>query len=281
MLQLTPFMRAMLQLAIGLFMVGTALRMFNVHPIFRYFALEPPAFLTRYIRRTAKDGAPHVVTPIFLGALTIFIPCGVTQAIMALAIGAGDPLQGAAIMFAFTLGASPVFFAVAYLATQIGEKLEARFLQFVAVTVLVLGLISIDGSLALLGSPFTFSRITRAMTAAPPSQAQQPETNPTVGIHQVQLPPETNPVITTIPPGPQTLLDPAAAPLLATPPVIFNPNAGPQPPPAATNGQPAGGESGVNLITINVFEYGYEPGVAQAPAGQVVRLNLVSNDIYG
>jgi len=43
-LQLTPLIRGGLQLAVGVFMLGTALRMLNVHPIFRYFVLEPPPF---------------------------------------------------------------------------------------------------------------------------------------------------------------------------------------------------------------------------------------------
>ena len=84
--QLTPMMRAILLIAIGVFMVGNALRMLNVHPIFRYFALEPPSFVTRYIRRKSKDQS-SALTPLFLGALTVLIPCGVTQAMMAVAMG--------------------------------------------------------------------------------------------------------------------------------------------------------------------------------------------------
>lgn len=41
-LQLTPTVRGILQIAIGIYMVGNALRMFEVHPIFRYFVFEPP-----------------------------------------------------------------------------------------------------------------------------------------------------------------------------------------------------------------------------------------------
>ncbi len=76
-LTLAPTTRAILMLAIGMFMVGNGLRMLDVHPIFRYFTLEPPKFITRYIRRTAKNGT-DAVTPLFLGALTVLIPCGVT-----------------------------------------------------------------------------------------------------------------------------------------------------------------------------------------------------------
>src|SRR5215203_1151744 len=75
-LTLSPATRAFLMIAVGIFMIGNALRMFNVHPIFRYFSIEPPKFITRYIRRTAKG--TDTATPILLGALTVFIPCGVT-----------------------------------------------------------------------------------------------------------------------------------------------------------------------------------------------------------
>jgi uncharacterized protein len=170
-LQLTPTLRALLQVAIGAFMVGTALRLFNVHPIFRCFVLEPPAFVTRSLRRLAKDGTHDVATPIFLGALTVLIPCGVTQAMMALAVGAGNPLLGAAIMFAFTLGTSPLFFALFYLATRLGTAMEARFLKVAAVAVLVLGILSIDGGLNLLGSPLSLATLADAppfARAAPP-----------------------------------------------------------------------------------------------------------------
>src|SRR5512136_1454898 len=53
-LQLNAVTRAILLIIIGIFMVGNALRMFNVHPIFRYFNFEPPKFITRFIRRKAK-----------------------------------------------------------------------------------------------------------------------------------------------------------------------------------------------------------------------------------
>src|SRR5215213_1076576 len=41
-LALGPTTRAVLMILIGTFMLGNALRMFNVHPIFRYFSVEPP-----------------------------------------------------------------------------------------------------------------------------------------------------------------------------------------------------------------------------------------------
>ena len=154
--------RAILQLAIGTFMIGNALRMLNVHPIFRYFAFEPPSWLTRRIRRTAKRDV-STVTPLLLGALTVLIPCGVTQAMMATAMASGNPMTGAALMASFTLGTSPVFFAVAYSATRLGARLERAFVRVVAVVVLVMGLVAIETGLNMMGSPLSASRLVRAL----------------------------------------------------------------------------------------------------------------------
>jgi sulfite exporter TauE/SafE len=170
-LSLDPITRAILMIAIGVFMLGNALRMLNVHPIFRYFVIEPPKSITRYIRRTAKDGT-ELVTPTFLGALTVFIPCGVTQAMMGAALATGRAGLGAALMFAFTLGTSPVFFLVAYLTTKVGAKLESFFMRFVAIAVLVLGLVTLNSGLNLIGSPLSFANMTRGLFS--PSVEQEP-----------------------------------------------------------------------------------------------------------
>ena len=165
--QITPLMRAILYFVIGIFMLGNGLRMLNVHPIFRYFVIEPPSSLTRFIRRKSKNGA-SLVTPLFLGTLTIFLPCGVTQAIMAVALGAGSPLQGAAIMFAFILGTTPIFFSVSYFATRLGATIEKYFTRIVAVTLLILGLVSVDSGLNLAGSPLSFSSMISSLAYSDP-----------------------------------------------------------------------------------------------------------------
>ena len=181
-LTLSPMTRAMLMMAIGIFMIGNALRMFNVHPIFRYFSIEPPKFITRYIRRTAKG--TDTFTPLFLGALTVFIPCGITQAMMATALGTGSAAMGAALMFAFVLGTSPVFFIIAYLTTELGARLEKFFMRFVAVVVLILGFTTLNSGLNVLGSPLSFQNLTRNLipseSVSDPA-AESPQTSATAG----------------------------------------------------------------------------------------------------
>jgi sulfite exporter TauE/SafE len=244
-LQLSPIVRAILQGAIGIFMVGTALRMLNIHPIFRYFSLEPPRFVTRFIRRQAKTKG-DVATPLFLGLLTVLIPCGVTQAMMAVAMGTGSPTSGAAIMFAFTLGTSPVFFAVAYAATRLGARLEASFMRAVAVVVLVLGLISIDAGLTLAGSPFSVSNLRLALSGSPATVESAGRGSP--GPHV--LPPARAS-------GPASSAGQSAAALNA---VV---------PPEASD-----------RLTISVRSSGYSPKLAHAKADRPLELSLVTNNTY-
>lgn len=141
--QLSIATRAGLQILVVVFMVGSALNILEVHPIFRYFVFQPPRFLTRYLRSQSS--------PVVLGVFTLFIPCGTTQAMMALAIGSGSSLVGALIMFAFILGTSPAFFVLMNVFNRIG-KLAALIL-------LVLALYNLDGALALTGSNYTFGNI--------------------------------------------------------------------------------------------------------------------------
>ncbi len=177
--QLSTSTRAILLIAIGVFMVGNALRMFNLHPVFRYFVIEPPKFITRYLRKTAKgerDGSqlhPYV-TPLLLGALTVLIPCGVTQAMMGVAIASGDPIQGTFLMLAFTLGTTPVFFVVSYLATSLGQRTQGLFMRFVAAIVLVLGLVSMDGGVTLLGFPYSVTNLTQNFFQTTPKVESAP-----------------------------------------------------------------------------------------------------------
>jgi len=171
--QMTPGARAVLMILIGVFMLGNGLRLLQVHPVFRRFVIGPPAAVTALIRRASKKGT-LLVTPLFLGGLTVLLPCGVTQAIMAAALATGDPLQGAALMFAFILGTCPLFFFVAYSAIRLGATMEKNLCRIVAVILIALGAVSCVFGLNLAGVPIAFPRQIRHLIAGPGSAAIAP-----------------------------------------------------------------------------------------------------------
>ncbi len=143
--------QAYLQVAVGLFLLATAGRLLNLHPIFRYFVIQPPKFIYKLARSESKK--KEFFAPALLGFLTVLMPCGVTQATMAVALATGNPILGGAIMFAFTLGTSPVFFALGIGALELMKK--KAFSYVAAGVVSVFGIMSINGALGLLGSPHT------------------------------------------------------------------------------------------------------------------------------
>lgn len=157
MIQLGPIARGILMLFIAVFMLGTALRMLNVHPIFNWFNIQPPKFIRNFIRKFSKNAREDFATPIFLGTLTVLIPCGVTQAMMALALSLGNPAAGALTMLVFTLGTTPLFFFLAYTTTRLGEKLSGHFVKLVAILVLIFSLYSLESGLNLVGSPISYN----------------------------------------------------------------------------------------------------------------------------
>ncbi len=171
--QITPTIQGIMQIGVGLFMMATALNMFNVHPIFRYFVIQPPKALTRLVRNQAKSQS--VFTPAFLGFMTVLIPCGTTQAMEVLAISTGNPALGALVMFIFVLGTSPTFLVLGFLATRLRGQFQKGFAVATAGLILVLSLVSLNTGLNLLGSPLAPERVWASLFAVSSPYTSQPQ----------------------------------------------------------------------------------------------------------
>ncbi len=163
MFQLSITSQIAIQFLVGLFMIATALRMLDVHPVFRRFVLTPPKLVFKFMRNNARTGS--YFSPIILGIATVFFPCGTTQAIQIQAIGSGSPLLGMLTMFAFTLGTIPTFFVIGVLATKFSQLFD-HYVQPVAATlILILGIMAVDNGLTLSGFPFTLKEFWQTATS--------------------------------------------------------------------------------------------------------------------
>ena len=102
-----PVQLAMYVLA-NLMLIGLGLYLFGVT---RYIvALEGVgARFWRHVRPVLRHVMPANTLPraLALGALWGWIPCGLVYSVLATALLAGDPVQGAAVMGAFGLGTLP------------------------------------------------------------------------------------------------------------------------------------------------------------------------------
>lgn len=167
--QISLAVQVVMQFLVAIFMIGTALNILEVHPIFRYFAIQPPRFVTKLVRNQSKSKS--LFAPALLGALTVFIPCGTTQAMMALAIGSANPLLGAMVLFAFVLGTSPLFFILGYFATRLGDSMHKKFMMIAAVTLIILALFNIRNVLALSGTGIGLNQPSSEKQETPVSEA--------------------------------------------------------------------------------------------------------------
>jgi len=146
----------------ALFMFATAMNLLKVHPIFRYVAFQPPRFLQRYIKNTSKSRA--LFAPVLLGIMTIFIPCGVTQAMEVLAINTGNPVQGALTMFFFVLGTMPLFAFIGIATAKLSEGWYEKFTKVAAYALVAMAVFSINGVLLVTNSPLTLNKLVSPIT---------------------------------------------------------------------------------------------------------------------
>ncbi|MDP1721921.1 MAG: sulfite exporter TauE/SafE family protein [Candidatus Gottesmanbacteria bacterium] len=159
-LVLSPMVMGFVQIVAGLFMLATAARIIDLHPIFRYAVITPPRWAYRLLRGISRDESSFA--PLALGFFTIFMPCGITQATMLVAVASGSPWLGAGIMGAFVLGTSPVF---VLLGTAVLTLLKRKIFTYVASGIVALfALVSISGGVGLTGSFFTIGTLYRAAT---------------------------------------------------------------------------------------------------------------------
>ncbi len=151
-LVITSSFQGVMQIISGLFILLMALKISEIHPIFRNFSITPPKFIFRFIRKESKNEASFA--PIIIGLLTVLIPCGITQAMMLLAVASGNFWYGALILGAFVLGTTPLFFALGIASEKI---LSIKSLRIFAVLVMVyLAFSSINSGQVLRGSIHTW-----------------------------------------------------------------------------------------------------------------------------
>lgn len=168
----------------AIFMFGSALNLLDVHPLFRYLSFQPPKWTYRLLKHNQTHA--NLFAPGVLGLLTVFIPCGVTQAMAVVALTSSSPLQGAGTMGAFVLGTFPLFFLLGIGTARLSEVWRRDFLRLAAYLLIFMSLSSVNGILQVTDSPYSVQRL---------------------GPHLVRLLPPYDRTTTPLAPDPAVLLE--------------------------------------------------------------------------
>lgn len=141
----------------AIFMLATALNLLDVHPIFRYLSFAPPKWAYRLLKNNEKNA--NLFAPSILGLLTVFIPCGVTQAMAVVALSSSSAIQGALTMGAFVLGTFPLFYLIGIGTSRLSEVWRRDFLRFAAFLLIFMAGSSLNGILQVTDSPYSIQRL--------------------------------------------------------------------------------------------------------------------------
>lgn len=140
-------LQGILKLAAGFFMVIMGVNMLGIFPWLRRFNPRMPAIFARGIQKQkSKSNSPLIV-----GLLNGFMPCGPLQAMQIYALSTGNPFSGALSMFIFSLGTVPLMFGLGAISTVLGKKFAGKIMTAGAVLVVVLGMSMVSQGLSLSG----------------------------------------------------------------------------------------------------------------------------------
>lgn len=177
--------RLFFQAFAAVFMLATALNLLEVHPIFRYLAIQPPKFVYKWLKYT--ENSASLFAPAIFGVLTIFIPCGVTQAMEVLAVTSGDPLVGALTMGSFILGTAPVFAIIGLATSRLTELGKSYFLRAAAILLIAMSIYSLNGILLVADSPYSVQRILAVLRTPVTTNSADPNVIIENGVQKVTI----------------------------------------------------------------------------------------------
>jgi sulfite exporter TauE/SafE/copper chaperone CopZ len=146
--------QGVVQLIAGVFMVIMGINMLGLFPALRRFIPQMPKL---FAKKTDEQKTAH--SPLVVGFLNGFMPCGPLQAMQVYALSTGSPVKGGISMFLFCAGTIPLMFALGAASSALsgakGQTFSRRVMQVGAILVAALGLVMFSNGWSL--SAFTDS----------------------------------------------------------------------------------------------------------------------------
>jgi len=209
MITLSGNFKGVVQLAAGIFMVLMGLNMLGLFPFLRRIIPQMPKL---FAQKTDEQKTKR--SPLVVGFLNGFMPCGPLQAMQVYALSTGSPIKGGISMFLFCAGTIPLMFALGAASSALSggalsgvkKKSFSRIvMQLGAILVTSLGLVMFSSGLTL--SSFNDS------AAADARKVNRENTNPRTQQEQQQSlsapannnPPEPKPFVPVIENGAQVV----------------------------------------------------------------------------
>lgn len=112
-----------LGLAVALVLLILGINLLDIFPWAKKLQPTMPKGLGTRVHGLKK--ANHILTPLVVGIVTFFLPCGFTQSMQIYTLTTGNFLKGGLTMFAFALGTLPVLALLSFSSLGIHKKAQS------------------------------------------------------------------------------------------------------------------------------------------------------------
>lgn len=142
-------------IAVVMFYIG--LQILNFVPNITKLGFHLPKKLSRKIHDLENND--HHLTPILVGALTFFLPCGFTQSMQLAAVASQSFFSGALVMGAFAIGTMPVLLSIGIGSTYAQDREFKLFKKIIGVVIVFFAVYSLNSGLILANTGFSVTSL--------------------------------------------------------------------------------------------------------------------------
>lgn len=140
----------LLSFIVAIVMLVLGINLLDVFPRVRKLQPTLPKFLSSHLLEVKKIN--HTLTPVLLGIVTFFLPCGFTQSMQLYALSTGSFLTGAMMMFLFALGTLPALALLSFTSLGMHDKIKSGiFFKTAGLVVIFFALFNLINGFVVIG----------------------------------------------------------------------------------------------------------------------------------
>jgi len=152
MTKISPFTSGLITLIASLYLLFLGLQTIKIFPKLDKYNIKIPSVVYEKLGFEHRNGKEYShFNSFLLGALTFFLPCGITQTVQIYALSTGDFLVSGLTMFFFALGTAPGLVGIGAVVSLFKGKYSETFYKIIGLIVILFAFTTIRSSLNLLG----------------------------------------------------------------------------------------------------------------------------------